>query len=275
MSSGSHSAGELVVPKFDMHVFTSTMTVDKVNSVAKEYGIPMDLRPRVPSFIMTMDALLGSAIGIYEQYLELSGIRVPFSTLLLGIIKHFRIHISQLVPLGLNRSTMFKIYCRSLNINPTVNLFRAFYKLNKQGHWFSFERRSGKGGHDKIFNEFCSSLKNWKDRFFLIDRRAIPDAMPWRHHNSSVLDPPPTGVRAEDIRRLCENVTDVRPVHPAMLYEIGLMTILSHPENFRSIFSNFPIIFFDFYTLRLNPAVYREINLRKSEKRHRPTSDFD
>ncbi|GJR40007.1 hypothetical protein Tco_1215691 [Tanacetum coccineum] len=123
---------------------------------------------------------------------------------------------------------MFEIYCRSLEINPSVNLFSAFYKLNKQGHWFSFERRSGKGGHDKIFNEFCTSLKHWKDRFFLIDRRAIPDAMPWRHQNSSVADPPPTGVRAEDIRRLCENIIDLRPVHPAMLYAIGLTTIWKH-----------------------------------------------
>ncbi|GJW26922.1 hypothetical protein Tco_0040733 [Tanacetum coccineum] len=56
----------------------------------------------------------------------------------------------------------------------------------------------GKGGHDKIFNEFCSSLKSWKYRFFLIDRRAIRDAIPLRHHNSSVSDPPPTSVRAED-----------------------------------------------------------------------------
>ncbi|GJW69308.1 hypothetical protein Tco_0123732 [Tanacetum coccineum] len=48
--------------------------------------------------------------------------------------------------------------------------------------------------------------------------------MPWRHQDSSVADPPPIGVRPEDIRRLCENVIDLRPVHPAMLYAIGLMT---------------------------------------------------
>ncbi|GJV97445.1 hypothetical protein Tco_1549022 [Tanacetum coccineum] len=123
----------------------------------------------------------------------MSGVMVPFSTFLLDIIKHFRVHIYQLVSLGLNRLTMFEIYCRSLNINPSVNLFRAFYKLNKQGHWFSFERRSRKGVHDKIFNEFYTSLKHWKDRFFLIDRQAISDAMPWRHHDSSMAGPPPTG----------------------------------------------------------------------------------
>ncbi|GKB93264.1 hypothetical protein Tco_0979401 [Tanacetum coccineum] len=65
MSSGSHSIEGTIVPKFDMHTFTSTMTVDEVNNM----------------------------------------------------VEH-------------------------LEINPTVSLFRANYKLNKQGHWFSFERRS-------------------------------------------------------------------------------------------------------------------------------------
>ncbi|GJS86120.1 hypothetical protein Tco_0752661 [Tanacetum coccineum] len=228
MAFGSQTVGDAVVPKFDMHVYTSVLTSDEVKSLVAEYAIPLDLHPYVPPSSLTMNRLPADKIGIYDQYLDLSGVRVPFSTFLLSVIKHFRVHISQLVPLGLNRLTMFEIYCRSLEINPSVNLFRAFYKLNKHGHWFSFERRLRKGGQGKIFNEFCTSLKHWKDRFFLIDRRAIPDAMPWRHQDSSVADPAPTGVCAEDIRRLCENIIDLRPVHPAMLYAVGLTTIWKH-----------------------------------------------
>ncbi|GJS67909.1 hypothetical protein Tco_0682474 [Tanacetum coccineum] len=182
MSYGSHSGEEPIVPKFDMHTFTSSMTKDEVSALAEEYAIPLDLHPRFPSPNVTMDKLPVGAI----------------------------------------------VYCRSLGINPSVNLFRAFYKLNKQGHWFPFERRVGKGGHDKIFNEFCSSLKYYKDRFFLIDRRAILDAMPWRHHDSNVSDPPPSEVSVDDVRRLCENVIDLRPVHSGMVYEIGLTTIWKH-----------------------------------------------
>nr|GEV09971.1 hypothetical protein [Tanacetum cinerariifolium] len=62
----------------------------------------------------------------------------------------------------------------------------------------------GKEGQGKIFNEFCTSLKHLKDHFFLIDRRANLDAMPWRHQDSSVADPAPTSVHAEDIRQLCD-----------------------------------------------------------------------
>ncbi|GJZ63176.1 retrovirus-related pol polyprotein from transposon TNT 1-94 [Tanacetum coccineum] len=141
MSSGSQSIGDAVIPKFDMHTYTSVLTADEFKSLVEEYVIPLDLHPCVPPSIQTMNNLPEDKIG-------------------------------------LNRPTMFEIYCRSLNIHPTVNLFRAFYKLNKQGH--------------------C------------------------------VADPPPTRVWAEDIRRLCENIIDLRPVHPAMLYEIGLTTIWKH-----------------------------------------------
>nr|GEV39529.1 hypothetical protein [Tanacetum cinerariifolium] len=228
MSFGPQNAGDAVVLKFDMHVYTSVLTFDEVKNLVAEYAIPLDLHPCVPPSCLTMNRLLVDKIGIYDQYLELSGVRIPFSTFLLSIIKHFRVHISQLVSLGLNRLTMFEIYSRSLEIKPSVIRFRTFYKLTKQGHLFSFECRSGKGGQGKIFNEFWTSLKHLKDQFFLIDRRVIPDAMPWRHQDSSGADPAPTGVLAEDIRRLCENIIDLCPVHPAMLYAVGLTTIWKH-----------------------------------------------
>nr|GEX26060.1 hypothetical protein [Tanacetum cinerariifolium] len=51
-----------------------------------------------------------------------------------------------------------------------------------------------------------------------IDCQAIPDAMPWRHHDSNVADLSPSGVCAEDIRFLCEHVVDLRQMHPDMLF---------------------------------------------------------
>nr|GEY80097.1 mono-/di-acylglycerol lipase, lipase, class 3 [Tanacetum cinerariifolium] len=159
MSSRPQTADDAIVPKFDMHVYTFVLTPDEVTNLVAEYAIPSDLHPCVLPSDLTMN----------------------------------RLPVDKIVLLGLNRLTMFEIYCRSLEMNPYVNLFRAFYKLNKQGHWFSFERRSGKGGQD-----------------------------------SSVADPPPTGVRDEDIRRLCEHVIDLRPVHSAILYAVGLTTIWKH-----------------------------------------------
>lgn len=78
---------------------------------------------------MTMDKLPENVIGIYPQQLDTSGVRIPFSSFLLSVIRHFRVHFSQLVLIGLNRVTLFEIRCYSLNHAPTVSLFRVFYRL--------------------------------------------------------------------------------------------------------------------------------------------------
>ncbi|GKF32924.1 hypothetical protein Tco_0106124, partial [Tanacetum coccineum] len=94
MSSGSQTVGDAIVLKFDMHVHTSVLTSDEVKNLVAEYAIPLDLHPCVPPSGLTMNRLSVDKIGIYDQYLELSGVRVPFSTFILGVIKHFRIYIS-------------------------------------------------------------------------------------------------------------------------------------------------------------------------------------
>ncbi|GKD84958.1 hypothetical protein Tco_1356112 [Tanacetum coccineum] len=57
----------------------------------------------------------------------------------------------------------------------------------------------GKGAEGKIFQETFSEMKGWKEKFFFLDQRAIPDAMAWRHHDSDVNDMlPEDGFRMED-----------------------------------------------------------------------------
>ena len=234
----SSSGAVEVIPKFDMHIYTSVMSEGDVREAARVYGIPEDLHPRLPPPGMTMERVPRNAIGLYEAYFEFSGIRVPFSTFLLQVLNHFRVHISQLVPIGLTKVILFEVYCRSLNFAPYVTLFRLFYMLQKQGHWFSFARRTGKNGPARIFNETCSSLKHWKDRFFLIDRRAIPQAMPWRHADSSVSELPPAGgYQLEHVDALTAAVVDIQALHPALLFEAGLSKLWKYPGH-RPVFKD-------------------------------------
>ncbi|GKD80826.1 hypothetical protein Tco_1347665, partial [Tanacetum coccineum] len=112
-----------------------------------------------------------------------------------------------------------------LHIVPSVNLFRVFYKIGKQGDWFTFERRVGPGSGGKILNETFSGLKGWKKRFFFLDRRAIPQAMAWRHHDSDIHDPLPTdGFHASDVVTLTNQSIDIRPVPSGLLFHAGLAT---------------------------------------------------
>ncbi|GJY53696.1 hypothetical protein Tco_0445360, partial [Tanacetum coccineum] len=123
----------------------------------------------------------------------------------------------------------FEVRCRSLNISPTVSLFRVFYKLCKQGHWFSFENKID-GRAKKCFKEVTTSLKGWKKKFFIIDRRAIPDVMPWRHGDTNLRDDFSTNYNVNDASCLSEFIILLRPTPCHLLYECGLTTACRHPE---------------------------------------------
>nr|GEW58007.1 hypothetical protein [Tanacetum cinerariifolium] len=83
---------------------------------------------------------------------------------------------------------VIRIYVEQFEQGGVRNPFsRVFYKLCKQGHWFSFESKTGKRAK-KCYKETTLSLKGWKKKLFLVDRRAIPDAMPSRHRDTNVSD---------------------------------------------------------------------------------------
>ncbi|GJX38318.1 hypothetical protein Tco_0251621 [Tanacetum coccineum] len=191
----------------------SEMTSKDVKSLALRHGVPLDLHLVALRKGWTMNKFPDDMIGLYEQYFEFSRIRVPFSTFLLAVIKHFQVHISQLVPLGLNRLTMFDLYYQSLGIVPFVNFFAFFTRL--------VNRDIG-----------------WKKRFFFLDRRAISDAMAWRHHDSDVNDlVPEDGFHTSDVQLLTEQVVDLRPVPSGLLFHGGLATTWDFP-GFRLVFKD-------------------------------------
>nr|GEX06496.1 hypothetical protein [Tanacetum cinerariifolium] len=102
-----------------------------------------------------MSELPDDVVGVYHRVFDFSGVRIPFSSFLLALIKHFK-------------------------------------TLCKQGHWFSFSKRHAPSPVCIDDNHSC--MKHWKSGFFLIDQRAIPDYMSWRHPDSAINDPTPPDV---------------------------------------------------------------------------------
>ncbi|GJW29172.1 hypothetical protein Tco_0046047 [Tanacetum coccineum] len=109
--------------KNDMKNHIRTLSKNDLKDLVKTYRIPLDLHPRLPNSGFTMDHLPGNAIGIYTELLWFSGVRIPFLTFLLFVLKYFKVHISQLVPLGLDKVVLLEVLCRGLNIVPIVTLF--------------------------------------------------------------------------------------------------------------------------------------------------------
>ncbi|GKC02910.1 hypothetical protein Tco_0994520 [Tanacetum coccineum] len=161
MSEEDQTVDVTVLPKFDMPSYESEMTSKDVKSLALRHGIPLDLHP------------VALTKGLYEQYFEFSGIRVPFSTFLLALASK---GIGFLLRGGLVRV-------------PEV-------------------------------------------------RRAIPDAMVWRDHDSDVNDPvPEDGFQASDVLLLTERVIDLWPVPSGLLCYGGLATTWDFP-SIRPIFKD-------------------------------------
>ncbi|GKB94503.1 hypothetical protein Tco_0980640 [Tanacetum coccineum] len=117
------------------------------------------------------------------------------------------------IPLDLHLVALTKGWTmdKLLNIVPSVNLFHVFYKVSKQGHWFSFEKRVGNGVGGQVFRETFLWVEWVENRFFFLDRRATPNAMAWRHHDSDVNDPTlGDGFSVSDVQTLTERVIDLR-----------------------------------------------------------------
>nr|GEW13437.1 transposase (putative), gypsy type [Tanacetum cinerariifolium] len=183
------SSKAVVFPKFDMYVYTSELTSSELKATVADYLIPTDLHPRLPPQGMTMDRLPSRYIGLYVEQLEHGGLRVSFSSFFLAVIKHSGVHVSQLVSMGVNRVILFEIHYLSLDVQPTVSLFRVFYKLY---------------------------------------RRAIPDAMPWRHGDTDLHDDFPSNFNQDDVERLSEFLVPLRPPPRHLLYVCRLTTACRH-----------------------------------------------
>ncbi|GKE30144.1 hypothetical protein Tco_1445528 [Tanacetum coccineum] len=93
-----------IMAKKDMDLYHSRLTLDDLNDLIIKYKIPCDLHPRLPSEDFVMSELSDDAIGIYHRMFDFFGVQIPFSSFLLALIKHYRVHFSQLGPLGLNKA---------------------------------------------------------------------------------------------------------------------------------------------------------------------------
>ncbi|GKA35754.1 hypothetical protein Tco_0722245 [Tanacetum coccineum] len=112
-----------------------------------------------------------------------------FFTFLVNVLRHYRIHISQLSVIGASKVSHFEILCRVHGFEPTVGLFRCFYVNSKNKGWVSFSKRQE---NDVVcYTKPLDSLKSWNDRFFWVDAFACPTSFSWNTSKSESKDPFP------------------------------------------------------------------------------------
>nr|GEW56374.1 putative transposase (putative), gypsy type [Tanacetum cinerariifolium] len=102
-------------------------------------------------------------IGVYTRFFEYANFRLPLSTFLVNVLKHYRILISQLFVIGMAKVSHFEIICRVYGIEPTVGLFHCFYVNSKTKGWMWFSKRQGSDA--VCYTKPLDLLKGWNDHF--------------------------------------------------------------------------------------------------------------
>ncbi|KAJ0430799.1 hypothetical protein HanHA300_Chr17g0673171 [Helianthus annuus] len=150
------------------------------------YAIPVSLHPALPEKDTPIYPFVPGKIGIYTRLFDYCNYRLPLTKFLIEVILFHEVHLTQMNPFGLAKVCHFELACRGLGSDPDLDVFRAFYRLNQSGSWYTFEVR------DKTsccYTWITTSIKDWKDHFFLVDDRCVPEFMTWRSKKSRL--PPP------------------------------------------------------------------------------------
>lgn len=137
-------------------------------------------------------------ITVYEDFLQ-SGLRFPLPTLLLDLLKHYQLSLSQLIPNSIRMLIGFLILCRIHTITPSVNLFRRFFTLRVNGKepgWYGFAKRPTAA---TLIMGTPSSVHGWKPRYFFVSISEAADLPPWRDGEASIeTDKPNLGFSTKD-----------------------------------------------------------------------------
>ncbi|KAF5788515.1 hypothetical protein HanXRQr2_Chr10g0464831 [Helianthus annuus] len=152
------------------------------------YAIPASLHPVLPEKNTPIYPFVPGKIGVYTRLFDYCNYRLPLTKFLIEVLLFHEVHVSQMNPFDLAKVCHFKLACRGLGSDPDLDVFRAFYKLNRSGSWYTFEVR------DKTsccYTWITTSIKDWKDHFFLVDDRCVPEFMKWRLKKSRLPLPLP------------------------------------------------------------------------------------
>ncbi|KAJ0704267.1 hypothetical protein HanPI659440_Chr14g0560751 [Helianthus annuus] len=149
------------------------------NNLVHDYGIRAEWNPVLPSKTDTAFPLKAGKITLFSDFFKFCNFRLPITKFLKLVLDFYRIHISQIHPLGLVKLRQFEYACVALGHIPELIVFRAFFVLVWKSPFFTFDRRDTEVS---CLREIPTSSrdKDWKKKFFYLDASAIPGEMHWQ-----------------------------------------------------------------------------------------------
>ncbi|MFS7932772.1 hypothetical protein Hanom_Chr04g00371861 [Helianthus anomalus] len=150
------------VPK-DLFVIYSRLIEEEVEAFCQEWGIDSKFNLVATGLDKSIDQSPTGSIALYCRNFEFSNLHHPFSTFVLNIMEYYRVSFGQIHPQGLARVLHFEVLCRVLGYDHSLLLFRRFFRLAKNGDWFTFETSQV---DVCLISSMLTTPGSWKDMFF-------------------------------------------------------------------------------------------------------------
>ncbi|KAJ0743954.1 hypothetical protein HanPI659440_Chr10g0381891 [Helianthus annuus] len=80
-------------------------------------------------------------VTMWADFFGDCNLRLPLTVFVVDVLEWYKVHISQMSPLGMIRIRNFEFTFRALGIEPTVGDFRRFYQMTVSMGFFSFRQR--------------------------------------------------------------------------------------------------------------------------------------
>ncbi|KAM0046882.1 hypothetical protein Hdeb2414_s0009g00321791 [Helianthus debilis subsp. tardiflorus] len=123
----------------------------------------------------------------------------------------------------------FEILCRATGYDPSLLAFRRFFRLAKNGDWFTFETSQV---DTCLIKSMVTTLGSWKDRFFWVSESIIPFKMIWRHPNAvfNELKPSDSELDSWFLKSIRACPSRLRPFPEPLLVLMGISKLWDKPD---------------------------------------------
>ncbi|KAJ0600311.1 hypothetical protein HanIR_Chr03g0115141 [Helianthus annuus] len=122
-------------------------------------------------------------VTMWADFFGDCNLRLPLTVFVVEVLEWYKIHISQLSPLGMIRIRNFESTFRALGIEPSVGDFRRFYQMTVSLGFFSFRQRDGS---PKLMTP-PKGMTKWKMKFFYIKAAAVVANMTFRNVTETII----------------------------------------------------------------------------------------
>ncbi|KAJ0525066.1 hypothetical protein HanHA300_Chr09g0307751 [Helianthus annuus] len=109
-------------------------------------------------------------------------------------------------------------------------MFRQFFRLAKNGDWFTFETSQI---DVCLISSFVTTLSSWKDRFFWVSESIVPFNLVWSHPDAVLneLEPSESELDGWLLKALRECPSRLRPYPEHLLVLTGVSVLWDKPDQ--------------------------------------------